>query len=264
MKKYLKFIIPGVILLIGLSWLFWPAKKTKTETQAPAKKMEEINKIVLSDRPFVTLTPRENGKEVKLMIDRVKDAAAVEYEMEYQAASLIQGVFGTIDFTQEPAPVSKDLLFGSCSKGKCRYDEGVTGGGVTLRFDGGSAPYALKSDFNLQQMFDRQGKFVSRDSKATLDVGTKGLPDKTYVIVAGTMGLPAEVDGEVLAGPYAFLAAASPVLKAATLTIQSKDDLTGAKLMMWNGKSYTELKSTLADSKISTPVTGLGTFLVVK
>lgn len=264
MKNYLKFIIPGVLLLVVLGWLFWPSKKTKTTTSAPTKKMEEINKIAMADRPYVTLIPREDGKEVKMTIALVKDATNLEYEMEYQAESLIQGVFGTIDLVKEPAPVAKDLLFGSCSKGKCRYDEGVSGGSLTLRFDGGSAPFALKTDFNLQNMFDRQGKFVSKDSKAVMDVGSKGLPNNTYMIVAGTLGLPTEVEGEVLSGPYAFLAAASPVLKGATLTIQSKEDLTGAKLLWWNGKSYTELKSTLADGKISAPVTGLGTFLVVK
>ncbi len=264
MKQNLKFIIPGVILLVILAWMFWPSKKTKTTTPTPAKKMEEINKIAVADRPYVTLIPRADGKEVKMTIDFVKDAANLEYEMEYQAASLIQGVFGTIDFAKEPAPVSKDLLFGSCSKGKCRYDEGVSGGSLTLRFDGGSDPYALKTDFNLQNMFDRQGVFTSKDIKATLDVGKAGLPNNTFVIVVGTLGLPAVVEGEVIAGPYAFLAATSPVLKSASISIQSKDDLTGSKLMFWNGKSYTELKSTLADGKISAPVTGLGTFVVVK
>lgn len=264
MKNYLKFIIPGLLILAVGGWfLFKKPSKTEAPVQ-PARKMEEVNIIAMADRPFVTLTPREDGREVELAIDRVKNATKVEYEMEYQTESLIQGVFGTIDFTQEPAPVRKDLLFGSCSKGKCRYDEGVTGGSLTMRFEGGSAPFALKTDFNLQQMFDRQGKFVSRDSKATLDVGKTGLPNNTFMIVAGTLGLPAEVEGEVIAGPYAFLAATSPVLKNATISIQSKDDLTGAKLMYWNGKSYTELKSTIADGKISAPVTGLGTFVVIK
>lgn len=264
MKKNLKFIIPGVILLVVLAWLFWPSKKNAPATQPSTKKMEEINKVAVADRPFVTLTPREDGKEVSLSLSRVKNAAKAEYEMEYQAAELIQGVFGTIDFDAKETEATKNLLFGSCSKDKCRYDEGVTGGSLTIRFEGGSEPYALKSDFNLQQMFDRQGKFVSRDGKATLDVGTKGLPDKTFVIIAGTMGLPAEINTEILAGPYSFLAASSPALKAATIAIQIKDDLTGAKLMFWNGKSLSELKATAADGKISAPVTALGTFLVVK
>ncbi len=264
MKQNLKFIIPGLLILVVLAWLFWPGKKTNVPTNIQTKKVEEINKIDIKDRPFVALVPREDGKEVEMTVDRVKNATNVEYEMEYQAAELIQGVFGTIDFKQEKTPVTKSLLFGSCSKDKCKYDEGVTGGSLTMRFEGGSAPYALKSDFNLQQMFNRQGKFVSKDSKAMLDVGLKGLPDKTFVIVAGTMGLPTDIDSEVLAGPYSFLAAANPTLKSATVTIQSKDDLTGAKLMFWDGKKLTELKATAGEGNISAPVTSLGTFLLVK
>lgn len=264
MKKYLKFIIPGLILIVVLAWLFWPSKKNKPTSQTQTQKMEEINKVDIANRPFVTLTPREDGKEVTLGIDRVKNATKVEYELEYQAAALIQGAFGTIDFTQEPAPVAKKILFGSCSKGTCKYDEGVTGGSLTLRFDGGSQAFALKSDFNLQQMFDRQGVFTSNDSKATLDVGKSGLPNDTFVIISGTMGLPTDVSGEVLAGPYSFLAAADHSLKNATITFQSKDDLTGAKLEYWNGKSLVDLKATLGDGKLTAPVTGLGTFLVVK
>jgi len=263
-KTNLKFIVPGAILLIILAWMFWPSKKTKTETQAPTKKLEEINKVAIADRPYVTLTPRADGKEVTMTIDRVKNADSVEYEMEYQAAELIQGVFGTISFKDEPLPVEKSLLFGSCSKDKCRYDEGVTGGSLTMRFDGGKEAYALKSEFNLQQQFDRDGVYTSKDSRATLTVGKTGLPNNTFVLISGTMGLPADVDGEVLAGPYSFLAASSPTLKNATLTIQSKDDLTGAKLMFWNDKSLTDLKAEIAGGKISAPVTGLGTFLVVK
>ena len=247
-----------------MGWLFWPAKRTKTETQAPTKKLEEINKVAIADRPFVTLIPRADGKEVTMTIDRVKNATSVEYEMEYQAAELIQGVFGTINFKEERLPVEKSLLFGSCSKDKCRYDEGITGGSLTMRFDGGKEAYALKSEFNLQNMFDREGVFTSKDSRVTLDVGRTGLPNNTFVVIAGTMGLPTDVDGEVLAGPYSFLAASSLALKSAQLSIQSKDDLTGAKLMLWNGKTLTDLKAEVAGGKISAPVTALGTFLVVK
>lgn len=262
MKKYLKFIVPGLLIIIILSWLFWPSKKTAAPT-ATTKKMEEINKIAVKDRPFVTLAPREDGKEVTLTIDRVKNATKVEYEMEYQAESLIQGVFGTIDLEKDNLPVVKKGLFGTCSKNVCRYDEGVSGGSLVLRLEGGKIA-VLKTEFNLQQMFDREGVFTSKDAKATLDVGKTGLPNGTYLIISGTMGLPSTITGTVIAGPYAFLTSGNPVLKNATITIQSKDDLTGAKLMFWNGKTLTELKSTVADGKISAPATGLGIFVVVK
>lgn len=265
MKSYLKYLIPALIVLIVIGVFIFKNPKKATQTPAgTARQVEQINQISIQDRPFVTLTPRADGKEVTLSLDQVKNASKVEYELEYQTDSLIQGVFGNIDFTQETPPVSKNLLFGSCSKGKCRYDEGIVGGSLTLRFDGGKEPYALKADFNLQNMFDRQGVFISKDAKATLDVGKTGLPAATYLIIAGTMGLPAAVDGEIIAGPYAFLAASSPKLSKATLTIKSKDDLTGAKLMYWNGQAYQVLLAEPSDGQISAPVTGLGTFLLVK
>jgi len=264
MKPYLKYVIPGIILLSIIGFFIFKKPKETDTPQVPVRKVEEINKIDLKDRPYVTLTPRADGREVTLSIDNVIDATEVEYELEYQAESLIQGVFGTIDFSEDPLPVSKELLFGSCSKGKCRYDTGVTGGSLTLSFDGGDKPYALKSDFNLQNMFDRQGIFTSKDIKATLDVGKTALADATFVLVASTMGLPENLEGQVLAGPYAFTSAVDPTLKTATLTIQSKEDLTGAKLMMWDGKAYEELVSEISEGKISAPVTSFGTFVVVK
>lgn len=264
MKKNLKFIVPGVIILVVLAWIFWPAKNKKAEptTQTPTRKVEQINKLAIKDRPYVTLTPRPDGREVTLMIDSITNATEAEYELEYTAGSMIQGVFGTIDFSEDKPPVEKELLFGSCSKGKCRYDENVSGGSLTIRFDGGDEAFTLKSDFNLQQMADREGVFTSKDIKASLDVGTS-LPSSTYLVVQNTMGLPVEVKGEVLAGPYAFIGAASPTLKGAELTIKSKDDLTDAKLMYWDGKAWEELEAEVGEGKISAPVTNLGTFVLV-
>ena len=265
MKKNLKIILPlFIVVLVGLVWLFKPAKKTVPVTETPARKVEQINQLAVKDRPFVILSPRADGKEMTITVDKVTNASKIEYEVEYNTKDIISGFFGTIDLSKETLPAVKKGLFGTCSKSVCRYDEGVSGGSLTLRFEGGDQPYVLKTDFNLQQMFDREGVFTSKDAKATLDVGRTGLPNGTYLIISGTMGLPEAVEGEVVAGPYSFVGAASPGLKTATISIQSKDDLTGAKLLFYNGKSYIELKATISDAKISAPVTGLGTFVVVK
>ncbi len=264
MKKNLKFIIPAILVVGVLAWIFWPASESKVDTpQTTTRKVEQINKLAIKDRPYVTLTPRADGKEVTMTLDNILNATEAEYELEYTAGSMIQGVFGTIDFTEDEPPVEKDLLFGSCSKGKCRYDENVSGGSLTIRFDGGEEAYTLKSDFNLQQMADRKGVFTSKDIKASLDVGTS-LSSSAYVVVQGTMGLPAELEGEILAGPYAFIAASAPSLRGAELTVKSKDYLTDAKLMFFNGKVWEELVSEIGEGKISAPVTSLGTFVLVK
>lgn len=252
------------ILLFGLV-LTGCAKKTAPVTQTPAtRKVEQINQLAVKDRPFVVLSPRADGKEMAITVDKVTNASKIEYEVEYNTKDIISGFFGTIDLSKDTLPAVKKGLFGTCSKSVCRYDEGVSGGSLTLRFEGGSETYVLKTDFNLQQMFDRQGIFTSKDAKATLDVGKTGLPNATYLIISGTMGLPEAVEGKVIAGPYSFVAATSPSLTKATIAIQSKDDLTGAKLLFYNGKSYIELKATVSGGKISAPVTSLGTFVVVK
>lgn len=264
MKKYLKFIIPGVIVLAIIAWIYWPAKNKKEEiVQTSTRKVEQINKLAIKDRPYVVLTPRADGKEVTLIIDKVTNATNAEYELEYTAGSMIQGVFGELDFATEGLPLSKDLLFGSCSKGKCRYDENVSGGSLTIRFEGGDEPYTLKSDFNLQMMADREGVFTSKDIKASLDVGTS-LSSSTYVVVQNTMGLPGAIKEEVIAGPYAFIATNSTPLKGAELTIKSKDDLTDAKLMYWDGKVWEELKTETNEGQISASVSSLGTFILVR
>lgn len=264
MKQHLKYIIPAALILAGIIFFVSTRKTTDQAPPISQRRVEPINKLDVKDRPFVTLTPRADGREVTLSIDNVASATSAEYELEYQAESLIQGVFGTIDLTEGDLPISKDLLFGSCSKGKCRYDEGVTGGSLTLRFEGGDEAYVLKSDFNLQLMGDREGVFGTKDAKATLDVGRSGLPLTTYVIAISTMGPPAPVEEEILAGPYAFLAAISPKLTSAEVTIKSKDDLTGAKLLAFNGTAWVDLDATVGEGSLTAPVTSLGTFVLVK
>ena len=261
MKKLISFmlvcLIPGLILT--------GCKKKPADTdQSITRKVEEINKLAIKDRPYVTLTPRSDGREVTLTIDNLTNASRAEYELEYQAGDMLQGMFGTIDFSTEPQPVSKKLLFGSCSKGKCKYDDNVSGGSLIMRFEGQDDPYVLKTEFNLQQMADRKGIFTSKDIKAKLDVGKTGLASSAYVIIAPTMGLPAPIEGEVIAGPYAFLAATSLKLASAELTIQSKQDLGTAKLLSWTGQAWTELDSETGINKLTAPVTSLGTFVLVK
>jgi hypothetical protein len=238
-------------------------KPAVSQPQTPVRKVEQINKLPLQDRPYVTLTPRSDGREVTLRLDNVKDADRVEYELEYQAGSTIQGVFGTIDLAKEKLPVSKKLLFGSCSRGKCRYDENVSGGSLTLRLEGGKETFVLKTDFNLQQMADQKGVFTTKDARAVLDVGSRGLPASTYLVTASTMGLPAPVESEVIAGPYAFLTAATLKLSQAKLTVKSKADLSQAKLLRWSGREWKKLKAEVSEGKISAPVSSLGTFVLV-
>lgn len=265
-KKWI--IIPLVIIVLAAGGFFgykkFFAKKKKEEPKkVVSKKAQLVNQIELGKRPYLTLVPREDGREVSMTIDKLQlGEENVEYELEYQAGNMIQGAGGRIDFTQEPAPVTKKLLFGSCSKGKCTYDENVSGGSLTLTF-AGKEGYALKGDFTLNKMSEKEGIFSSRDAKVSLEVGSKDLPADVYVIVASTMGLPGKVEGKVISGPVGFFTANKATLKSATLTFKSHDDLSKAKIMMWDGSQWQDLEGKAGEEEISASVDQLGVFVLM-
>jgi len=166
---------------------------------------EPVNEIPIKERPFVTITPRADGREVSLSVGKLSEAKTVEYELEYQAGTLLQGAFGKIDFSTEQPPVVRKILLGSCSAGgKCSYHENVNGGTLLLRYKNGKTT-ALKGEWNFQIAGKQKGHFNSRDAKFTFDIGERDLPSQTFVIVIQTMGLPGPIDGEVVGGPYAVI-----------------------------------------------------------
>src|SRR3990167_2995011 len=178
-----------ILLLVLILFSLTGCTKKPPPSSTPKTNNEPVNTVDIKDRPYVTLAPTVGGRhplgqEVTLTIHSVTlGSTLVEYELEYQAGTLIQGAFGTIDLTKETPPVSKDLLFGSCSTGgKCAYHKDVTGGTLTLRFKG-EQNFNLKSDWNLQTMADRGGKFSSRDGKFQLEVAKAGLPANSLVVL---------------------------------------------------------------------------------
>ena len=226
----------SLLLLVVGGFLFLRRQKNDSPGPTPTPTpVALINQLPVKERPYVTLVPRADGREVTLTVFDNRGAERVEYELEYQAGNLIQGVFGRIDFTEEKPPVSKKLLFGSCSKGKCKYDENVSGGSLTLRFEGGEN-FALKGNFTLQQMAAQEGLFTSRDGRLSLEVPEGSLPATTYLIVADTFGLPGQLEGEVVAGPYGFFTAeATKLKKPATLTfkLSQQEEVAALKVFAW-------------------------------
>lgn len=263
----MKKIILILIILAVLGGGFFAYKAISSKKQASKKvvqkKKPEVNLIEMEKRPYITLVPREDGHEVSMTIADLKlKETDLEYEMEYQAGNMLQGAGGRIDFTEEKPPVSKNLLFGSCSKGKCKYDEDVSSGSLTLYFSG-KEDYGLKGDFTIAKMEEAEGVFNSRDVKVSLNVGEKGLDDEVFVVVLYTMGLPAEVDGEVIAGPYGFFTSQEQSLKEAELTFKSSEqgDL---KILGWDGSQWQEYETKVADGQAVAEVDQLTTFILVK
>lgn len=57
-------------------------------------------------------------------------AADVTYSLTYVAGGIEQGVDGAVNIAL--GSVSKDLIFGTCSAGVCRYDTGIVNARLTV------------------------------------------------------------------------------------------------------------------------------------
>src|SRR4030042_2297790 len=152
MKKFLPFIILvlGIVVLAG-AFIFIKGQKQKGVS--PASEDETVKEIPIEKRPVASLTPSTDGHWLKLKVEKIViNAASMDYELLYQLPDgRTQGVPGTIKLDNNPK-IERDLLMGSESSGKFRYDEGVEKGTLSLKFrdDTGKLVGKLSGDFHLQ------------------------------------------------------------------------------------------------------------------
>ena len=166
LKKYLPLILLGVGLLILVGAFFF-VKNSRNNSSVDEE--ETVKEIPVEERPIVSLVPSADGHYLKLSIAqiKVKKAASLDYELLYTLPDgRTQGVPGTVKLAGA-ADIIKDLLLGSESSGKFRYDEGVDGGTITLRFrdEKGkllgklSTKFAMQSDTTSLSMPDGEFKY---------------------------------------------------------------------------------------------------------
>ncbi len=198
MKKYLPiaFFLLGIAVFSGVYFFVIKSNKTKVVEEEE----DIVAEIALSQRPVTTLTPIKDGHWLKLNISGIEvKAQSLDYELLYKTKDgSTQGVPGTIKLDTAGANIERELLLGSESSGKFRYDEGVEEGTLTLRFrnEKGKLVGKLATDFHLQSG-DKELTSVDSKFKYTLDKTPKGV----FFVVMNTFGLPKEVSA-VSEGPY--------------------------------------------------------------
>jgi hypothetical protein len=220
---------------------------------------EPVNVLPVTDRPVVTLSPAADGHNVSITVSELKKPATeVEYELEYQAGSLLQGAFGNLELGALPA--SKQLLLGSCSAGgACTFHEDVQGGTLLMRFSG-PENYALKSEW---RYFDNKTKETALSSKdAKFQISSPALAAARYVIIYNSPGFPAGLKGTPVSDPYS-LVASSTLTGDAELTMRATEE--GAlKLMGWDGKAWQEFTGTVDGKSVTAKVKLLPLYILVK
>ncbi len=151
MKKLLPIILflVGLVVFAGVYFFVIKGKKVSEEVED-----EPVAEIPAEMRPFASLTPSSDGHWLKLLIRDIKiEAVSLDYELLYKTREgNTQGVPGTIKLEGQ-TQIERDLLLGSESSGKFRYDEGVSEGSLTLRFrnEKGKLVGKLSTDFTLEE-----------------------------------------------------------------------------------------------------------------
>lgn len=264
MKKKLPLIVILLLVIIGGGVFAYTKLNPKTNdqqtTNSKKKKIEEpLNVIALEERPYIQLIPLADGRNITIAVNELKKpATSVEYELEYQAGSLLQGAFGEIDLSSIPATAK--ILFGSCSAGgACTYHEDIKGGTLLTRFSGPES-YALKSRWKYIDNQAKETALSSQDAKFQID--SKELAKQRFVVIFNTAGYPKKLSGTPVSEFYS-LTAASPLSGKAELSIRANED-GQLKIMGWNGQSWQEFDSKVEDKTATATVDLMELYVVVK
>lgn len=198
MKKNLPlFLIGGGILLVLIA-VFVVVKSFKSGIVVnPTSVPEVVRDLPESQWPVVSLTPVADPKianslghllNFKIQKINVTGAVSVDYLLVYNTSDGgQQGVPGTVKLTG--MDVERQLLLGSESSGKYRFDAGVSQGTMTITFrDGnGKSLGKVSTDFHLQT---NDTVLTSVDGKYTytLDKIAKGV----YFVTMPTLIQPTD------------------------------------------------------------------------
>jgi len=253
MKKVaLAILVLGVVAAGVVGWRVW------SKPVVPVVEEEEEVAVELppGKRPFVLMRPRADGHEIKLQVSRILiETPVLEYELVYQVADgRTLGVPGTVKLFGKTS-LERDLLLGSCSSGKCRYDEGVETGSLTVKLRDGKGKLIGKAEtpFHLGQGGDGIG-LGGWEFSGSLD-------GKSFYLAYENLGLPEEVTGEVMGGPFSVGTAGSTKVKG-KVSFQGEGVGEGSQIWAWKEGGWKELVTEVVGDKVTAEVASLGTWVV--
>ena len=245
----------GLLVLVGVGYgvksFLSGGSKVEETTSKKTKMAPPVNVIPVEERAYVKLLPNSNGKNLNLVVEEIKkEAESAEYELEYQAGTLLQGAFGEISLSAFPART--DILLGSCSAGgACTYHEDVQGGSLLLNLDC-DEDYGLKSEWKYIENSDDEEEFSSRDAK--FQISSEDLDDVSYLVIYNSPGYPQELEGSLVSEVYS-LTASSSLTGEAELSIRMTEEVEGV-IMGWDGSEWQEF-DTSVDGKMATATVDL-------
>lgn len=128
----------GILAVIGFKSLTKP--EVIEEMPTPTVVLPTV-----SEKIKVDLTAKSDNRVVDLKIVGIpSDIDSLEYELTYTTgAGLPRGVLGKVPVDGKSSVVRNDIDLGTCSRGRCVYDTGVTEINLSLKFNSSSGSSSI-------------------------------------------------------------------------------------------------------------------------
>lgn len=131
---WISIAVAVIILAVVGGWTYksLTTKNTPAEIPTPTVALPTV-----SENIKVSLTAKNGNKVVDLSITGIPpDIDTIDYELTYTTgAGLPRGVLGKISVNGQSSVTRNDIDLGTCSRGKCVYDVGVTSIDLALKFN---------------------------------------------------------------------------------------------------------------------------------
>lgn len=87
-----------------------------------------------SGRIGISVKFRGDRRAIIVNFSSLSNASNVSYTLSYSTRGTTQGAGGSINPSTAGASASRELLFGTCSHGVCRYDSGITNAKLVVTY----------------------------------------------------------------------------------------------------------------------------------
>jgi len=283
-----KAAIAAAVVILVILGIFLFSRKSTSNSSAP---VEEVDLAFDAQGPYATLFPRRDGNALVLNLKRTSSYDAITYELAYTSkadeiavkgnnvsdsgdgaapgGAIDRGVQGTIDTKDKKGEYEQEILFGTCSKNVCKYDQGVENGTLTLHIRKGDKAYKMSTQWHIQKPDVALGVITSGDGHLTYktDADRQALSNVGFTIVNDLTGVPKlPGDKQVSGKVYSLNVPIAKDFPAGTVSFETAETPSAdAKLYRYNpSKSDWEaLDSKTEGSTLKASATGAGIFAVL-
>lgn len=136
-KKILIIVLFLVIVAAAGGYFVLSNNKSSKPQEVTEQSQEEVIPTIAPSELGFTVDVRSDKKAVKFSLENIKDISSVDYEISYLAKGNIpRGAIGHVEVKEGASTLESNYIdLGSCSSGKCKYDEGVTSVKVILKIN---------------------------------------------------------------------------------------------------------------------------------